>query len=160
MMATQSEAIAAVDQAFGSLPKPEHFTNFTHCEECAEHDELLRSRTRETLTFQDVGNPGWEPMCFSSAEGMAFYMPSLARLVFVDPPYGYTWYGDQLLFQLHYGSFCNKLYTYCNAEQRQAIAVLIGAMIESHGVDIEASSSEEEFLRAHEIWSQVAPSIP
>lgn len=152
-MAKQSEAVAAVDQAFGSLPKPEHFTNFAHCEECAEHDELLRSRTRETLTFQDVGNPGWEPLCFSSPEGIAFYMPSLARLVFTEPPHGYQWYGCQLLFHLYSGGLDNRLYTYCNAEQREAIAVLIGAMIQSNCVDIESSSSEDEFLRAHEIWS-------
>lgn len=33
-MVTQSGAIAAVDLAFGSLPKPEHLTNFMHYEEC------------------------------------------------------------------------------------------------------------------------------
>lgn len=152
-MVTQSEAMAAVDQAFGSLPKPEHFTNFTHCEECAEHDELLRSRTRETLAFQDVGNPGWEPMCFSSPEGVAFYLPSLARLTFAEPPYGYDWYGHQLLFHLYSGGLENKLYKYCNSAQRKAIAALIGAIIDSNFADIESSSSEDEFLRAHEIWS-------
>lgn len=153
MMVMQPEAIAAVDLAFGSLPKPEHFTNYTHCQECAEHDELLRSRTRETLAIQDVGNPGWEPLCFSSPEGIAFYMPSLARLAFAEPTYGYGWYGDQLLFHLYSGGLDNKLYRYCNAKQREAIAVLIGAMIECNSADIESSASEDEFLRAHEIWS-------
>lgn len=152
-MVTQSEAIAAVDRAFGPLPKPEHFTNFEHCEECAEHDELLRSRTRETLGLQDVGNPGWEPMCFSSPEGVAYYLPSLARLAFVEPPYGYDWYGHQLLFHLYSGGLENGLYTYCNSAQREAIAGLIGAMIESNFSEIESTSSEDEFLRAHEIWA-------
>ncbi|WP_199100409.1 hypothetical protein [Dyella sp. ASV21] len=153
MMVMQSEAIAAVDEAFGFLAKPDHFTNFTHCGECAEHDGLLRNRNRETLTFQDVGNPGWEPMCFSSAEGMAFYVPSLARLAFTDPPYGYDWYGYQLLFHLYSGGLDNKLYTYCNAAQRAAIAVLIGAMIELKTAEIEAAGSEDEFLRAYQIWA-------
>lgn len=152
-MATESEAIAAVDRAFGSLPKPDHFTEYTHCGECAEHDELLRSRTRETLSIQDVGNPGWEPICFSSPEGKAFYMPSLARLAFIEPPYGYGWYGEQLLFHLYSGATDNELYKYCNAEQRTAIAMLISAMIESRTSDIESTCSEDEFLRAYEIWS-------
>ncbi len=152
-MVTQSEAIAAVDLAFGSTPKPDHFTNYTHCEECAEHDELLRNRTRETLAIQDVGNPGWEPLCFSSPEGIAFYMPSLARLAFAEPAYGYDWYGEQLLFHLYSGGLNNELYMYCNAKQREAVAILIGAMIELKFADIESSASEDEFLRAHEIWS-------
>ena len=151
-MVTQSEAIAAVDLAFGSLPKPEHFTNFKHCEECAEHDELLRSRTRDTLAIQDVGNPGSDPMCFSSPEGLAFYLPSLARFVFAETPYGYDWYGYQLLFNLYSGGLENGLYTYCNSAQREAVAALIEAMIESNLADIESSSSADEFLRAHEIW--------
>ncbi|WP_266156908.1 hypothetical protein [Dyella silvatica] len=151
-MVTQSAAIAAIDLAFGSCPKPDHFTNYTHCQECAEHDELLRSRTRETLVIQDVGNPGWEPLCFSSPEGIAFYMPSLARLAFAEPTYGYGWYGDQLLFHLYSGGLHNTLYQYCNAEQRAAIAVLIGAMLESNFANIESTSSGDEFLRAHEIW--------
>lgn len=153
MMVIQSAAISAIDQAFGSLPKPAHFTNFAHCEECAEHDELLRNRTRETLAIQDVGNPGWDPICFSSPEGIAFYMPSLARLALAEPTYGYGWYGDQLLFHLYSGAADNTLFKYCNAEQRAAIAMLIHVMIMSHVADIESTSSEDEFLRAYEIWS-------
>lgn len=152
-MVTQSEAIAAVDLAFGLLPKPEHFTNYKHCEECAEHNELLRGRTQETLDFEDVGNPGREPMCFSSPEGVAFYLPSLVRLAFAEPPYGYDWYGHQMLFHLYSGGLENRLYTYCNSAQRAAVAALIGAMIELNLADIESSSSEDEFLHAHEIWS-------
>lgn len=153
MMTTQLQAIAAVDQAFGSLPKPEHFTNYTHCEECAEHDELLRNRDRETLVIDDVGNPGWDPICFSSPEGMAFYMPCLARLALTEPMHEHDWYGEQLLFHLYSGAANNRLYEYCNAEQRAAVALLIGAMIETHSADIESFSSEDEFLRAYEIWS-------
>lgn len=151
-MVMQSEVIAAVDEAFGSLPKPEHFTNYTHCDECAEHDQLLSNRNRETLTFSDVGNPGWDPICFSSPDGVAFYMPSLARLAFADPPCGYDWYGYQLLFHLHHGGLDNKLYTYCNAAQKAVVAVLIGAMTELKRAEIEVAGSEDEFLRAHQMW--------
>lgn len=153
MKVTQSEAIAAVDLAFGALSKPDHFTDYWHCEECLEHDELLRSRTRETLAIQDVANPVSDPLCFSHPEGIAFYMPSLARWVFAKPTDGYGWYGHQLLFHLYSGGLYNAFYQYCSAEQRAAMAMLIGAMIESNTSDIESTASEGEFLRAHEIWS-------
>jgi hypothetical protein len=84
---------------------------------------------------------------------MAFYMPSLARLVFADPPYGYDWYGNQLLFHLYSGALHNRLYGHCNAEQRAAVAIFLSAMIESCTADIESTDSTDEFLRAHEIWS-------
>ena len=59
--------LTKIIDAFASVAKPEHFTDYNHCEECAEHDELLRSRNRFSLQFADVGNPGWDPLCFTSA---------------------------------------------------------------------------------------------
>jgi hypothetical protein len=52
-MSTDADVIARIDEAFGLVERPEHFTNFTHCCECAEHDGLLRSRDRETLRTED-----------------------------------------------------------------------------------------------------------
>jgi hypothetical protein len=40
-----------VRDAFASVPRPEHFTNYRHCDECYEHDELLRQRDRDSLTI-------------------------------------------------------------------------------------------------------------
>lgn len=68
-MNTDGDILTGIDAAFCGIGRPEHFTNFTHCEECAEHDELLRMRDRETLCLEDVGNPGWDPICFCSSSG-------------------------------------------------------------------------------------------
>jgi hypothetical protein len=76
---TEAELLGLVDRAFRSSPRPAHFTNFDHCGECAEHDELLRSRDRDTLTLDDVGNAGWDPLSFTSSAGVAYYMPALVR---------------------------------------------------------------------------------
>jgi hypothetical protein len=46
-MATDQEIIDAVRLAFAAAPRPEHFTDLTHCCECAEHDALLASRDVE-----------------------------------------------------------------------------------------------------------------
>lgn len=50
-------------------PKPGHFTNYQHCDECAEHDETLRSTDVDTIGLGELGNPAWDPICFCSSEG-------------------------------------------------------------------------------------------
>ena len=78
-MINDDEILSVVTQAFGECHRPEHFTNYTHCCECAEHDDLLRSRDRVTLSIADVGNAGWDPICFVTNEGFQYYLPALVR---------------------------------------------------------------------------------
>ena len=68
-----------IDQEFGMAPRPEHFTKFDHCDECAKHDRTLRSRTVKTITRADLGTLGWDPINFTTDEGWAYYFPALAR---------------------------------------------------------------------------------
>ena len=152
-MSTDTEVIARIDAAFGAVERPAHFTDFTHCCECAEHDELLRSRDRETLRIEDVGNPGWDPICFTSPQGIAYYFPSLARLALAPPFPTHGWYGDQLLFHLYYGFRDNRFFQYCSAEQRAVVASLLGHIIESRAALVDELAFPDEFLRCHELWS-------
>ena len=153
-METDQDILREIDTAFGEVEKPEHFTDHHHCEECAEHDALLRSRTRETLQLADVGNPGWNPLNFSSAQGIAYLMPALARLALAPCSYGYDWYGDQLLFALSSGFSDNAVFLYSNRIQRKAVARLLGHLIESRSVLIDNTRSADEFLRAHTLWAE------
>ena len=59
-----------IDLAFANVSKPEHFTNYTCCGECKEHDDTLRSHDRATIRREDLGSIGWSPMRFSSDEGI------------------------------------------------------------------------------------------
>ena len=95
------EALKKINDAFGATPRPEHFTNYRHCPECAEHDELLRSRNLKTLSLADVGNPGWDPICFVTNEGFKYWMPALAKLALEPETEQYDWYLPQLLFHLN-----------------------------------------------------------
>jgi hypothetical protein len=99
-MPSDADILQIIKQAFAECRRPEHFTDYTHCEECAEHDEVLRSRDVDTLRIEDVGNPGWDPICFTTWEGFAYYFPALARLAFAEPEYADGWYGTVLLFHL------------------------------------------------------------
>ena len=95
--------MALVERAFGGSQRPAHFTNFEHCEECREHDDLLRSRDRATLTVKDVENPGWNPINFLTPEGFRYYFPALAKLAL--SPEGDAFLTDFVPFHL-----CDTLY--------------------------------------------------
>jgi hypothetical protein len=151
-MSTDAEILALIDAAFMSVDKPEHFTNFTHCEECAEHDEMLRSRDRESLRIEDVGNICWQPIGFSSPQGVAHFFPALARFALAEPTYGYGWYGDTLEIHLSANGSENKLLAYCNLGQRQAIAALLGHLNVSRADLEERMTTEQEMLATQALW--------
>lgn len=145
------EALDYLTQAFSACPRPEHFTNFDHCEECAEHDETLRSRTPETLTVEDVGSPGWDPISFISPEGFVYFLPGLARLTFKDTAIG--WYGTRFFFHLVSDGPNNERFMYCSHQQQDAVAKFVAYLIESRATKIEDVCTSDDAMRAFEIWS-------
>lgn len=145
------EALCRLSQVFRECPRPEHFTDFGHCEECAEHDETLQSRTPETLTVEDVGNPGWDPICFISPDGFAYFLPGLARLAFEDSALG--WYGTQLFWHLISNGPNNERFMHCSQQQRRAVADFVAYLIDAKAPRIEAEGAVGDAERAFEIWS-------
>ncbi len=95
--------MALVVQAFGRVRRPQHFTDFTHCNECRDHDALLRSRDRETLAIGDVDNLGWNPINFLTPDGFLYYFPALAKL-------GLSPQGEGFLTDLVPFHLCDALY--------------------------------------------------
>jgi hypothetical protein len=150
-MRLAEDVLRDIDEVFGPCSKPEHFTNYTHCGECAEHDALLRSRNRSTLTFDDIGNPGWNPLCFSSAEGIFYFMPPLVRMAIEPAREGYGWRGDVLLFHLWHGGNDNKLLVAATGVQRSAIAGLLAYFIETAITDFDHDA--DQLLQAHSYWT-------
>lgn len=145
-------AIDDVDTAFGAVEKPEHFCNFLHCEECEDHDLLLRKRDRTSITVEDVGNPCWDPIDFISPQGMAYYMPALARLALRKPTPEHGWYGERLIFHLTYGGASNAFLNFCDPMQRNAIVALLTEML-SFGRNLqERLSDPEEVAQAIDSW--------
>lgn len=152
-MKTDAEILAAIDAAFRDALKPEHFTHHTHCEECAEHDQLLRRRDRDTLQMEDVGNIGWQPISFCSPEGMAYYMPALARLALSKPTYDYGWYGDTLAIHLSSNGSGNAFLRYCNHLQRKAVADLLRHLKTALPKDEFPTTPADELERYAALWS-------
>lgn len=153
LIEADEKVLVTIDEAFGAVERPDHFTNYAHCCECAEHDDLLRNRTRETLGVEDVGNPGWDPLCFTSPEGIAYFFPTLARLALAEPTYNFGWYASHLLFHLYSGFKENSFYKFCNKKQREAVAQLIAHIIESRTNLVDEYAATDELLRCHELWN-------
>jgi len=137
-----------------NVSKPAHFGNYRHCCECAEHDETLSASDVGSIGLQQLGNPGWDPLFFSSAEGLRYYMPALIRLTLdtIDNPQ--ESYLDQMLFHLIQDGAGNRLVSACSKEQREFIADFLEHLVDHHSAQIEAGVfSSDNLLRAHEIWS-------
>ncbi len=139
-----------VQQAFASCPRPDHFTDYRHCAECAEHDEVLRSRDVDTLRHEDVGNHGWDPICYISPEGFAYYFPALARLALAQPAEPYDWYGWQLLF--HLGCDQERIQV-CTREQRGSVVGLLHHILETRAQLVDDYVCADALLSAIEDWS-------
>lgn len=140
-------------QILFDLPKPAYFGNPKHCCECAEHEETLSSADVSSIGLEQLGNPGWDPLCFSSPEGLMYYMPALIRLTVdtIDNPREF--YLDQMLFHLIKDGPGNSLVSACDERQRKFIADFLAFLIENHSASIDAGMVAEEIVRAHEIWS-------
>jgi hypothetical protein len=78
-MKNDASVLAEIDATFGTVDRPEHFTNYAHSDECAEYDDVLRGKDHDTLSLHDVGCPASNPMTFASPHGIAYYFPALAR---------------------------------------------------------------------------------
>lgn len=92
-------SLTAIEELFGSMAKPEQFGHPDHCCECAEHNETLLSHTPATISFKELGNPGWDPICYiDSIDAFKYYLPALTRLACID---GDEYYLDQFLFHLN-----------------------------------------------------------
>ena len=152
-MPSDASILQTVRQAFAKRRRPEHFTNYKHCEECAEHDEVLRSRDIYSLRIEDVGNPGWDPICFTSAEGFVYYLPALVRLALAEPVEPHGWYGDQLLVHLCSDGRGNKRVLACTVSERRAIVAFLQHLAETRSQLADCYHCSNGLFHAIEYWS-------
>ena len=152
-MPDTSKVLTIVGAAFSACEKPLQFCNPTHCEECAEHNALLCARDRNTLAYADVSNPGWDPICFASPEGVAYYFPVLAKLALMSRSEDHEEYASQLLQRLYSGYNHNTFFQFCSHEQKVAVSTFLSHLIETFPGP-GSFVNEEELIRAHHLWSE------
>ena len=144
--------LGIIDAAFSSVERPAHFHEDLSDPEAAEHDGLLRSRDRESLSYADVGNAGWDPICDALPSGVAYFFPKLVRLALETPANPFDWYAGQLLFHLSYESDRNAFYRYCNPVQRAAVADFLAHILQTRTALLQESESSHEFLSCLALW--------
>ena len=130
--------------------KPGHFTNHSHCDECKEHDDVLRARNVNTLTIQDVGNPGWDPICYISPEGFEYYFPAFVRLTLAAPRESYL---SQFLFHLAYEGARNRHFRHFAPQQREVVVAFLRHVLENHRDIVEEQDCEDELQFAISVWA-------
>lgn len=131
--------------------KPEHFTDFTHCDECAEHNQTLLTTTVLTIGLDQSGNSGWDPICFCNEAGKKYYTPAFIRLSLETV--NSEFYFGQFLFHLKHDGKNNQYYRACTPDQRIFLAEFIAYMIETFSLEIEQNCYTKEVLTAYEIWA-------
>jgi hypothetical protein len=151
---TDEAVIQIITEAFSGIEKPEHFTNFTHCDECKEHDDTLRARTVETLQRKDLGNAGWDPITFCSEEGIAYFFPALARFALLPDAWrDNSWYGAQLLSHLSYEGPANRFLVWCSPAQRNAVYTLLMHMMDTKAEAVSSYGTDDDLLGALCAWN-------
>lgn len=145
------DLLAEAEELFGSTPRPEHFTNYRHCCECAEHDETLRNATPETLSYESV-RPGWDPLCFVSPQGFQYYFPALVRLALEGE--GDTYFIDQLVFHLELDGSNNERHVAFSPLQRSYVVKLLNHLLETRSEEIEQNLDADALLRTIAIWEE------
>jgi len=133
------------------VPRPAHFTDYTHCCECQEHDETLRAVDIDTIGMDALGNPGWDPICFATNEAKLYYLPALVRLS-LDTMHGECYF-SQLLFHLQWDGPDNDFLKYCSEDQRRYVANFIEFVIERYPAELDAALCADDALAALLIWS-------
>lgn len=136
------------------MPKPEHFNNYRHCCECAEHDEILRLHDVDTIGLKQLRHAGSDPLCGVSPEGFKYYLPALVRLTLESIDHPDFFYGDQLLFHLTWDGEQNHHFLACTPKQRAFIAQFLEYLIETYAKAFDYGMSACQLLQAHDIWSQ------
>lgn len=115
---TDDEILKMIQDRFVDSERPDSFTRYWHCCECAEHNGTLSQVTPETISRREVGQPAWDPICFATQPAFVYFLPGLCRLAL---GMGDDYYLDQFLFHLDQPGRLDGL----SREQKQALGVLM-----------------------------------
>ena len=150
-MARESALLTEIEAAFGDTAKPVRFHPDDGDPECCEHEELLQSRTRETISRHDVRS-SWDPLTGACPQGFAYYFPALARLAITPVGDAYDWYAEQMLFHLMHEGSNNPFLNHCTQEQRSAVASLLMFIWEERRVSVAQCCMEDELCDCIALW--------
>ncbi len=145
------EKVAAV---FAQVARPDHFTDYTHCCECAEHDDTLRAHAPDSIPREALGHARWDPMTFATDTGFRYYLPAMIRLALTGS--GDDYYIDQFLSQIVRDGPRNSRWCACTPEERSVVAETLYALVETRAAEIENNLDADRLMQAIDIWADSA----
>jgi hypothetical protein len=132
---TDDEALTRVQDSFTGTGRPDYFTRYWHCCECAEHNDTLSRVTPDTISLQDVGHPGWDPICFTTEHAFTYFLPGLCRLALETHN---AYYLDQFLFHLDQPGRLDGL----SSDQRRALRLFMHHLYDTRLEEIISNMDE------------------
>ena len=116
-----------------------------------EHDETLLAHTPETIGMNELGNPGWDPVCFATNEAFKYYFPAMVRLVLNGK--GDSYYADQFLLYIIEDGVRNRRWESFSNEQRKFVVCVMNELLDIRTEEIDEYYDTDDLFRAIEIWS-------
>jgi len=150
---SDAAVLSWLDRQFGGQPRPRHFTDFTHCVECAGHDERLQACARHRLDLEDVGYAAFDPFCVALPASFTYFFPALARLALSPPSDEHGWYGTQLLFHLSAARRANGFLDACTPAQREAVARFLRHLLETRAALAASDGMTDALLDCYALWT-------
>jgi len=154
LMKRHEQLISEATAVSGKLERPEHFTDYLHCCECAEHDDTLSAYTPDTITREALGHAGWDPVTFATDAGFRYYLPALIRMALTQT--GDDYYIDQFLSQVIRDGPGNSRWQACTVEERAVVLQALHALLEERLEEIDNNYDADRLMQAIDIWSDDA----
>lgn len=151
MSETIRKIIDEANAVFAKVERPQHFTDHTHCCECAEHDDTLQQYTPDTITREALGHAGWDPVTFSNDEGFRYYLPALIRWALTGT--GDDEYIEQFLSQVIRDGPENSRWEACTPEERAVVLKALHALLDERTEDVDNWLDADRLMQAIEIWT-------
>ena len=142
--------------SFSNFVRPEHFTNFSHCEECAEHDETMRSCSLHELGSKHVGNPGWSPIPFLTEQAFGYVFPRLLELSLTE---GTNNHGKPFLLQHLLATTPAPEYRNFKAFSSDHVAVVLDSIYyirDKMSALVQRECCDANLGEAIEMWQRIA----
>lgn len=147
---TADEIIAEAMAVFAAVERPAHFTNYEHCSECREHDDVLLAHDPQTITRDALGSMGWDPITFSTDAGFRYYLPGLIRILLTET--GYDSYCEQFFWHAIGGGDYDRSKA-CTPQEKAVVARALRFLLENRAAEMDAECLSDELLMALEKWS-------
>jgi len=139
-------------ETFSEHKRPSHFTDYQHCPECNDHDQMMLSATLETLDSEHLGNAGWSPFSFLTVDGFSHYMPRIMELAITGKGnvHGEFFLTD-FLFHLNPSEDYDRFTSYSYEQCKSILDALLYTQ-EKYKSEIEDEFSVEDMESAISYW--------